>query len=376
MLKRRKTEPDCCVDKKLAKSSIENLTKTLNFNNPEITLTLIHKNNNQNELKELLHGKIKTSPITDKEELTVNDKIHEEIKDSDRIPTNISPVVLYFLEKSEEIQLTKLGSNKNIKLINQNKINNSIIKESAQNSPESTEKLVDTSKQKNNFLDSNSIELSEVTIEPYPIFNKSRVIESSLSRTLNSSKPQKIIKTQAKLEKAQELLKKKEQSINKSLVSSNIIETLETNLKVISTEVKQIFSFETKPDFSEAVIESNFDSTNCMKQNSLFDEESEPQVPVSSISDFEPFNFGVSCDNFYSNNKDKPYYATGFPNPPGENRCWTNATLQALFTLPVINKLDTLHIPNDSKLITSLINIQTFWHKGNTSSHNFDQLFS
>lgn len=56
-----------------------------------------------------------------------------------------------------------------------------------------------------------------------------------------------------------------------------------------------------------------------------------------------------------------PYYMTGFPNPPGENRCWLNATLHILFILPLIDHLGDFVVTQCSKLTKTLIALQVFW---------------
>ncbi|KAG8041066.1 hypothetical protein G9C98_002054 [Cotesia typhae] len=64
--------------------------------------------------------------------------------------------------------------------------------------------------------------------------------------------------------------------------------------------------------------------------------------------------------------QERPHYMSGFPNPPGENRCWLNATLHALFVLPLIENLNV----NDSvvgrlsKLTKLLVAMKVFWRDG------------
>lgn len=372
MLKRQKTEADSCVvEKKPANNPVTNLTNYFNFNTQEITLTIIPKNNNPNGIKDLMKGKIQTSPITKSEEESVDRKVNEDKKHNNRLPTNIPPVVLALLEKSEEIQLTKLGSNDNVKLVKQNEVANDCSKtdESMDITPDSSQKSLATSEQKNNFLDTNSItELSEVTIEPCSSSNKSKAAgSSSPSGNLKTKTP---TRTSLRIERAQELLKKKK-IMNKSYCTSSFNESFNTNLRMSQTD-DQNFDYDCK-DFNE---ERHFHSMNYMRSNSpLFDEEPDHHIAVSSISDYEPFNVGVSCEHFYGHNKDKPHYTAGFPNPPGENRCWINATLQALFTVPIINKLDSLDIPEPSVLLASLIAVQTSWRKGITGNQDFNDIF-
>ena len=60
---------------------------------------------------------------------------------------------------------------------------------------------------------------------------------------------------------------------------------------------------------------------------------------------------------------ERPYYVLGFPNLHGENRCWVNASVHALFALPLTNSLDSINLPNCSQLTKTLISIQSHWRK-------------
>lgn len=60
---------------------------------------------------------------------------------------------------------------------------------------------------------------------------------------------------------------------------------------------------------------------------------------------------------------DRPHYVLGFPNPPGENRCWVNASVHALFALPFTDSLDTMNLPECSQITKTLIAIQSLWRK-------------
>lgn len=60
----------------------------------------------------------------------------------------------------------------------------------------------------------------------------------------------------------------------------------------------------------------------------------------------------------------EPYHMTGFPNPPGENRCWLNATLQALFAMPLLDTFHRYNLQDCSKLTKYLITTKTHWMKG------------
>lgn len=67
------------------------------------------------------------------------------------------------------------------------------------------------------------------------------------------------------------------------------------------------------------------------------------------------------------------YYMTGFPNPPGENRCWLNATLHALFVLPFIENIDRNLVVRLSKLTKTLVAVQWFWREGSKNTEKIHQ---
>ncbi|XP_034934237.1 ubiquitin carboxyl-terminal hydrolase 3-like [Chelonus insularis] len=68
--------------------------------------------------------------------------------------------------------------------------------------------------------------------------------------------------------------------------------------------------------------------------------------------------------NTNETNLNIPYYMTGFPNPPGENQCWLNATLHALFVLPLIEYLNNFVLNECSRLTKTFIAMQVFWKRG------------
>ncbi|KAJ8682064.1 hypothetical protein QAD02_017856 [Eretmocerus hayati] len=346
VLKRRKTETECRVpDKKPALSPGDTYSVS---NHPEITLTIIPgKNSSQNRIRDLDLGSNGTrSNLTiDQEQLTISCTV----EDNERTTSVMPPVVLSLLENSGEIQLTKLGSKEQVKLPSLSVSNEKQLSpapESTVGQLENKTGEVDTPKKENNFLENNPLaELSEVTIEPCSTSHKAKNTKSpSSSPSLATSRPRRgTPRNASRLSKAADYLKEKESSSKKPMVTTSFSEKFDNNLK-ISSDPDQNFDFDAKSDFS--------------------------------TNDYEPFNVGVLCDRFYGNSKEKPHYAHGFPNPPGENRCWSNATLQALFTLPVLDCLDSLETPQCSKLMSALVDVQTCWRKGNTETHHFDQIFN
>ena len=310
--------------------------------NSETTLIAISKSSSK-VVRELSEDKIKTFSPTCKSEVPFSNVVR----------TNIPREYISFLENSPELQLTKCGSNENVKLINRNEFNKDRI---------DNEKLEQESC--NNFNGSPAVELKEVTIEPCSSFSKSKD-----TKLPSIKKPGK---TLSKLNEAKQILQKKG-SINKAFNSLDSNKTF-NNKAQIHTDTDKNFDIHEK--YEEPISRDNLNVITYVRPNSPFDEEPDNHAPASSVCDYEQFNVGISCDKFYSNNRDKPHYTTGFPNPPGENRCWTNATLQALFALPVVNKLDIFEVPDCSKLMISLINIQSHWQKGKTGNHNFEQIFT
>ncbi|XP_043476052.1 uncharacterized protein LOC122507417 [Leptopilina heterotoma] len=84
---------------------------------------------------------------------------------------------------------------------------------------------------------------------------------------------------------------------------------------------------------------------------------------MQSISSSIPFS---DIENDFDNS----YYTMGFPNPPGENRCWVNATVHALFALPFTDSLDRMNLSECTSLMKTLILMQALWRKGESEKHN------
>lgn len=89
----------------------------------------------------------------------------------------------------------------------------------------------------------------------------------------------------------------------------------------------------------------------------------------------DPQTTDFFAENLYKplHNSEIPYYMIGFPNPPGENRCWLNATLHVLFALPLVDKLQSIYIKNCSKLTKTLVAMQLFWKQGSSEKLKFYQ---
>lgn len=344
MLKRRKTDSDCYIDDKKLNDSTDILSQQLMFNSAEITLTPIPKSNSS--IKELLQGKIITPP---KKQSTTDKQIQEE-QNSNKILSKVPPQYRSILENNEEIQLTTLGSTDSIQFKNQKEIGSYHVESDDQINSSTIDTDIQQDEQGTTHSNTN---FSQVTIEC--MSNKPENAPSSRS---SSPKAKVSARTKAKLAKAQDYLKKKEISANQevNLSIAQPIDTLDMKFNQIKS-VPNINSTVNKYGRVNSPIHQELDGVS------------------QEFADYEPFNIGVPCETFYPNTKDRPYYTTGFPNPAGENRCWTNATLQALFSLPILNKLDSLHFPECSKLISSLINVQKSWRKGTTSRHAFDNVF-
>ncbi|KAL7288753.1 hypothetical protein TKK_0016733 [Trichogramma kaykai] len=309
--KRQKTsESDNCASTE-DNYSFKKITE-FNYNNPEITLTVIPKN----------------LSVSRKQE---DKMVAEEYVNT--LPENVPPVVMSFFEKSNEIQLTKVDSKPCVRFIKQVDSNEQYDKDSESvESTESTDVIY------------NRKELNEVTIEPIA----------------------------AKIAKAEKLLQKKEP--NPIIESLGLLPTNKQSQPQIVEE-----PFETKieeiPTDNFITDEPEIEAITCLKSNgSIFDEEPENQ-PALALVQYDPFmNVGMFCDEFYIAD-DKPHYATGFPNPPGENRCWINSMLQVFFALPIMEELQHLHALKKSKLISLLFDIHTCWAKSSTDTNQFDQTF-
>ncbi|XP_031788352.1 uncharacterized protein LOC116417732 [Nasonia vitripennis] len=335
MLKRRKTESECCiVDKKpLTTSSIESITKQFHFNDQEITLTAIPKNHNQMHTKSI--GVIQESS---NDESSQDDTVNEQIS---------SNGAMSFLSNSGEVQLIKLNCSDNKKIQSNDSVDD------AHNNLETP-----AIESKQIGITLNPIaELSEVTIEPC----------------------QKSKKTSSRLAEAREFLKQKETPVHVSFSTSSTNETLDNNSNTTTTPTaNQQFVPECNKTEFEELFGGDFDKpifSDSPKSPSA-NGNSEHQMPVPTVADYEPFHVGVSCDCFYASNRDRPYYATGFPNPPTENRCWINSTLQVLFSLPIMDDLYSMDSIQDSKLMSSLLNVYSYWGRSSTGSRIFDYTFN
>ncbi|XP_043270449.1 uncharacterized protein [Venturia canescens] len=96
------------------------------------------------------------------------------------------------------------------------------------------------------------------------------------------------------------------------------------------------------------------------------------QEPVSTIDTASK----IDNDSFFVDpiDKNEPYYMVGLPNPPGENRCWLNATLHALFSVPLTDHIDQYERQQwrgVSHLTKTFMALKLFWTKG--KKQNFYQ---
>ncbi|XP_058791576.1 uncharacterized protein LOC131664469 [Phymastichus coffea] len=349
LLKRRKTDSDCYVDeKKLNDNSVDILSQHLIFNSAEITLTPIPKNSPN--IKDLLHRKIKTGSEIEKEQGVIDNQVQEE-KSSNRILSKVPPQYRSILENNEEIQLTTLGSNEHVQFKNQKKTTSYHVENNQLLDSDKVNKYKIVEQDERSMLNTN-INFSEVTIK-HP-FNKSEHNGSSMPNS-----PKISTRSQTKLDRARDFLKKKEVFQN---------QRPEANLNATSN------TFNPDVKYNQIKSHNNFSVNKCKRVNSPIVVE-ELDEASQDFTDYEPFNIGIPCETYYPNIKERPHYTTGFPNPAGENRCWTNATLQALFALPILDKLDSLYFSECSKLMSSLINIQKLWRKGITN-RTFDNVFN
>lgn len=362
-LKRRRTESDSIVDKKKPVNGVSNLSEQFNFISSEITLTLIPKSKSQNQIDTIHETKSKASFI-DQDHVSESDKIKDE--------KDITPNVVSLMENYQEIQLTKLNSSQNVKSVFPDSIqtnHSAIIEDKLE---KSEKKYIE---QKSDFLTSNSglNDLSEITIEPCSSSQKPKI--QSPSTRSDDFKTKRVPRSQDRLAKAQEMLSKKTASSNNesTIPKNHEIALFKTNTRKDSDLVNEKFAVRS----DTPAVKPNFNNYNQQESSPFFEDEPDNvPVPVPD-SEFQGFNeVGVPCSRFYSKNKDKPYYAIGFPNQPMENRCWANATFQVLFALPPINNIHNFQDASKrSKLLSHLINIQTIWRTGSPRNYNYDNCF-
>lgn len=103
------------------------------------------------------------------------------------------------------------------------------------------------------------------------------------------------------------------------------------------------------------VLEENWDTYDASGNN---------QVLIQDHSNYSPDSaYGSMGDSEMS------YLMLGFPNPPGENRCWLNASLHSLFatlfSLPVADDMQQLlQMEKCSKITLMLGDLHKLWRKG------------
>lgn len=351
-LKRRRAESDSIVDKKKPSNGVTNLSEQFNFiNSSEITLTLIPKSKSRGHINSL-ETQTKVSPIEQSHQICNDDKVEEKND------------VMSIIGNYGEIQLTKLGSTQNVKTTSSSNVN------ATSSTADKFDKPENLLEQKSDFLTSTSglNELSEITIEPRSTSQKSKLTNSP-STSSDESTVKRVTKSQARIDQAQDLLKKK-----LSLPSCEVA-LIKTTTKKESNVGNEKFAVRS----DSPTVKQNLNNFSQQETSPFFDEEPE-NVPVTvpaSDSDFQGFNeVGITCSRFYSKSKDKPHYTLGFPNLPMENRCWANATFQVLFALPPINNIHNLQDASKrSKLLNHLISIQTIWRTGSPRNYNYDNCF-
>ncbi|KAF7989216.1 hypothetical protein HCN44_007746 [Aphidius gifuensis] len=142
------------------------------------------------------------------------------------------------------------------------------------------------------------------------------------------------------------------------------------------TEKKEVIQ---NDDYGEMIADDTILSEKEFNQLPIFSHRAENWDEDTFPLDSHPTDF--FADNLYnpensyksSYSSEIPYYMIGFPNPPGENRCWLNATLHVLFALPLVDKLDSIYIKNCSKLTKTLVAMQLFWKQGSSEKLKFYQ---
>ncbi|XP_046752793.1 uncharacterized protein LOC124416021 [Diprion similis] len=232
--------------------------------------------------------------------------------------------------------------------------------------------LASTSTLKANSSLGNALITTENFYKKSPAQRSTATTPLSLSKkNQNPSKSNSPIGMKAKIARAVENLKNStENSINIFSLNTNDQTKLKTTNHIVSSTPKvAVIINPVVPNLQEiCTAHNNFDTSaipeemfNPWDGNDL--EESGPTL-LGSIKQLEILK--IPDDTLLTTETDlqEPYHLTGFPNPPGENRCWLNATLQALFAMPLLDTFHHYNLQDCSKLTKYLISTKVHWMKG------------
>lgn len=418
--RRRSHQRPCNARKKLIQSPTKDISLNLNLNNAEITLTPIRKTvsnvkaigsgvEQQVDLVEKISDEIQSNVCNRSErdgvylivEVHDNSRSDESNGEVESGKAKSENCYLMPFVNSDEISIRPIVKNVDQKKV-QNNENNIEESELSISQPNNKETLL---KRSVNVSDITKIQLQNKPVEPkIPLVKKFTLKTSKFGSTnvetsknngenniiatnnfykkspnlrltatkpsslqkkfQNSTKTRSPMSCTANLNRAIEMLKKSAEN-SKNECSSNI--ELKTNSEILSSNQKvEVIANPVMPNIQEICTAHNsFDTseisedmftpwnTNDIEENTL---DSNRQLHTGETPNDEILMAEIDLQ--------EPYHMTGFPNPPGENRCWLNATLQALFAMPLLDTFHHYNLQDCSKLTKYLITTKLHWMKG------------
>ncbi|XP_012268109.2 uncharacterized protein LOC105693037 [Athalia rosae] len=422
--KRRRThQGPCSARKKLIHSPSEDISSNLNLNNAEITLTPIRKvintventgSNDDNQLHINAAQKVNLQTTnyinneSDKDDVLLTVQVHnnsqsildnEEVED---IEARSKICSLLPFVNSDEISIRRIDG-KSIQ--KKSEIDGNVSKfevllippDSLKEVIESSESVISNMQQQSQPASPETVALKNQalrstkfteldTFKAVRLDNRKETIvinsKSFYQKSPAQMKPQ-LRRTASKPTSSANSLSKKVQIAldtlkNSSQKSNNIPSIANTcakpkltsNVGLSLNPKVAVIANPSVPNLQEICkIHHNFDTSDMPQEmlsswNGNRDEEN-----VSSLMDSDKHIDKLETPEYMliaENDLQEPYHMSGFPNPPGENRCWLNATLQALFAMPLFNTFHRYDLRNCSKLTQYLVLTKIHWMKGVT----------
>ncbi|XP_024944304.1 uncharacterized protein LOC107271365 isoform X2 [Cephus cinctus] len=368
--RRRMRQGSCSARKKIITSPVEEVPINFEFDNPEITLTLVRKssfdqfdNKQHNETVNNKRYKTKSTSSEPGESLELSERIDcgDRTTQGKRFKSNSKSVVISFLNSSE---ISIKPVNKQISVTSNENVS----------APESSEacNVLQQSKTKTSILLSSKTALSEECNSTKPKelsepHESDPMNKDNVSNQENCvSIPVTAVSKSSESTQSTEKPKERESLTTKLARAVNILKAFEKrSVEVDSAREVPAEEFEYVPkvfenEFSEEIEQHPWSMSESENKEENWDQNDDVVLPKPCGSGF------VSDDLFLLTDSDLdiPYYMVGFPNPPGENRCWLNATLHALFALPLLENMKNINLDDSSQLIKTLIAMQIFWKKG------------
>ncbi|XP_015523221.2 uncharacterized protein LOC107226812 [Neodiprion lecontei] len=424
--RRRNHQGPCSARKKLIPSPTEDLSLNLNLNSSEITLTPIKKtigntgiadrNNYHQTPSDITHknDSNKTNDATSMRKcndvyliVEVHDNTapttkngavksdHTESKNCSLMPfvnsdeISIRPIVKKPIHRKiqkddgtilrSELTIIKPSSGATSEPVSMNVLNTAEIQvQSKSTSPKTpvSKATKCTNPASISTVEANS-SFGNALITTESFYKKSAAQRSTATTPLslskknpNQSKSNSSIGIKSKIARAVENLKNSsENSINIFSLNTNDQPKSKTSKHIVNSTPKvAVIINPVVPNLQEiCTAHNNFDASAIPEE--MFnpwngdDLEESGSTSLGSIKRLEILK--VPDDRLLTEtNLQEPYHLTGFPNPPGENRCWLNATLQALFAMPLLDTFHHYNLQDCSKLTKYLITTKVHWMKG------------